>query len=370
MRALRESMRAVLGSRSPREWGELACVVAIVFAGLLAVTFVTPYAPPNEPSVGTSGPGGYLRAVVEQAHPHSVTARVMDGQREGQQVTVPVRSHQSAPIGATILVAESGAQSAAVYHFIDRWRLPGLVVIFALFVVLVVLVGGRQGMMSLVGLVVSLLILGWGVLPLVIAGWPVFWVCLSGALVIAVVSVLIAHGRKPRTYVAIAAIIAIMLAVALLSVVVVALLGLTGVTDEVSLYLALDQTTLDMHGVVAGGMLIATLGVLDDIVTAQVATVDELHKAQPQQSSRALFAHAISVGKEHIASLVNTLALAYAGAALPFVLFIAYGQGGITLLLINGEFVATEIARTLVASIGLVLAVPLSTLAAIYVFRR
>lgn len=269
-----------------------------------------------------------------------------------------------------ILVSESPDTPASL-QYLTRWRVPGLLVLTAVFFILVGLIGGRRGAMSLLGLLVSLMVIGWGIIPMIAAGWPAFWVCLAGALVIALVSVLVSHGFCRRTYVSIGIIMAILLVVAALSWVVIALLGLTGVADESTLYLAMAETSIDLRGVLAGGMIIATLGVLDDVVTTQVAAVDELQKAQPDASAARLAAQANSIGREHISSLVNTLALAYTGASLPFILLLVLRTDGVPPLVIaSGEYLSVEIVHTLVASIGLLVAVPASTYATVYIFRR
>ena len=124
-----------------------------------------------------------------------------------------------------------------------------------------------------------------------------------------------------------------------------------------------------MVGIISG-IIIASLGVLDDVVTTQVATVEELHKSNPALSRRELFRAASSVGSEHITSLVNTLALAYVGASLPFIIMLTMRQTNSPLITVNGEYIATEVVRTLVASIGLVVAVPVSTGVATWVYTR
>ncbi len=120
---------------------------------------------------------------------------------------------------------------------------------------------------------------------------------------------------------------------------------------------------LDLSGLLLGAIIIGILGILDDISITQSATVRELYNANPNLSVKDVYNRAFSVGKEHMVSLVNTLTLAYAGAALPLLLLFSQSEEDI-FLLINKEIFATEITRTLIGSIGLILAVPITTILA------
>lgn len=214
------------------------------------------------------------------------------------------------------------------------------------------------------------MVLGWFVVPFILAGYDAFWVCVAGAYVIALTSILIAHGPRKRTFISLLCIAVILALVCVLSYVAAWVAHLSGITEETTYYLQQALPELDLRGVLAGGIIIATLGVLDDIVTAQVAVVEELKKANPSMRLKEVYSAGASVGKEHIASLVNTLALAYAGASLPYILYLAHGSVDSIVTLLNNEYLASEIVRTLVASSGLVLAVPVSTLTAAYIYHR
>jgi uncharacterized membrane protein len=126
---------------------------------------------------------------------------------------------------------------------------------------------------------------------------------------------------------------------------------------------------LDLGGLLLAAVILGALGVLDDVTITQAATVHELHEADPKLGSRALFGRSLNVGRSHIAATVNTLVLAYVGAALPLLVLLAAGRQGV-LELISGEIVAVEIVRALVGSLGIVAAVPLTTAAAVWLVRR
>ena len=122
---------------------------------------------------------------------------------------------------------------------------------------------------------------------------------------------------------------------------------------------------INLRGLLLGGMIIGALGVLDDLVTTQASAVFELHHANETFGFRELFRSAMRIGQDHVAATVNTLVLAYAGASLPMLLLFSLGRGEFGTL-VNFEFVASEIVRTLVGSLGLITAVPLTTVIAIF----
>jgi uncharacterized membrane protein len=145
---------------------------------------------------------------------------------------------------------------------------------------------------------------------------------------------------------------------------------LTGSGDENALFLIqMLNTQINLRGLLLGGMIIGALGVLDDLVTTQASAVFELHHANESLGFRALFQAAMRIGQDHVAATVNTLVLAYAGAALPMLLMFSLGRSNYGFL-INFEFIAEEIVRTLVGSLGLVTAVPLTTAIAILFVLR
>ena len=284
-----------------------------------------------------------------------------DGPNKGGAIFVPltITNGKNIPKPQSTILVTNNIQTGGL-AFYDLYRIPLLVVIVTVFVLVVLLIGRRKGARSLIGLGASVIVIGWVIVPLVIAGYNSLLVSVLGAYLIAIVSILIAHGFKRRTFISLFCILVVLILVTIGSQLAVAILGLTGVTDEVSYYLQEDFPKLDLGGILVGGIVIAALGALDDIVTTQIATVDELKKANKTLGIKELYKRASSVGSEHIAALVNTLALVYVGAALP--LIVAYSISSPELFsLFNSEFIVTEILRTVIVSIGLVLAVPIST---------
>lgn len=372
-RSIKRLPTAIRGRRT-----RLLVITGILFTGLAIATFVTPYKAPAVDTyfyseTETTPRAIYTKATVLTVSNDSMTVRILEGDRAGNEATLAWKSdsHRSTTIhqGSTVVVGEFGKDNDTL-AFIDNFRIPSLIILTTSFIIIVIAVGGRRGAASLIGLGLSVLILGWFVVPFILAGHDAFWVCVAGSYMIALSSILIAHGFKRRTLISIICIVIVLAIVCLLSYLVILFTNLSGMSDEVSFYLSQGLGGIDMRGIVAGGIIIATLGVLDDIITAQVAVIDELKKAKPVMTMKELYASGSSVGGEHIASLVNTLALAYAGASLPLVLQLVHNSTGSSMLLFNGEYIATEIVRTLVASAGLVLAVPVSTLIAAYMYDR
>ena len=247
----------------------------------------------------------------------------------------------------------------SIYQFADFDRRAVLLGVAIAFAVVVVLLGGWRGATALVGLVISVLILLMFVLPAILDGRSAVLVAVFGSAAIAYVTMYLAHGFGRMTTIALFGMTSALALTAVLSAIVVELARFTGfVTEETSLLTFFEG--IDVTGLLLAGIVLGAAGALDDVTITQAATVWELKAADPSLGSAGLFRRALRVGRDHIASIVNTLLLAYAGASLPLlVLFVLARQSLGTIA--NSEVVAIEIVRTLVGSIGLVAAVPLTT---------
>jgi uncharacterized membrane protein len=200
------------------------------------------------------------------------------------------------------------------------------------------------------------------VIPRIVQGGDPLVTSLVGCGLIACLSLYLAHGVKRRTSVALLATLMTLLIAIVLATLFVHIASLFGMGSEESLYLQMGQLqSVNLRGLLLGGMLLGALGVLDDITTAQCAVVDEVSKANPSLTPQQLRSAGASVGREHIASLINTLALAYAGASLPLLLLLDVNSDFPLWMTLNSEFLAEEIVRTLVGSMALLMAVPIST---------
>ncbi|MBP7670886.1 YibE/F family protein [Candidatus Gracilibacteria bacterium] len=252
----------------------------------------------------------------------------------------------------------------------DFVREKPLLILLVIFVVLVLLITKTQGFFSLFGMLFSFVVIFQLILPLILSGFSPLLAAIIGATLIIPANFYLSHGLNRKTTVAVIATLITLTISALLAVFFSDFAHLSGTaSDEVS-FLSLDiAAKIDLKGLLLAGMILSLLGILDDITIAQASIVQQLKGAKNKISFAELFARAMHVGRDHIASLVNTLILVYAGASLPLLLlFLDHSQ---TLAsVINYEFLAEEITRTLIGSIGIVLAVPLTTLLAALVLGK
>jgi uncharacterized membrane protein len=249
------------------------------------------------------------------------------------------------------------------YTFADFQRSRPLLLLAALFVGAVVALGRWNGFRALGGLVLSLIVLVKFVLPSILDGNNAIAVSLVGASLVMLAALYLAHGFNDRTTTAVVGTMFSLALTGLLAFVFVRFSRITGLADEDARILQLAADQVSLEGLVLGGIIIGTLGVLDDVTVTQVSAVWELHQANPTLGVRGLYRAALRIGRDHIASTVNTLVLAYAGASLPLLILFVEVQRGLGDVL-TGETVATEVVRTLVGSIGLVASVPITTILA------
>lgn len=273
-------------------------------------------------------------------------------------------------VGEEVVVYKTLAGPEAAFFLAEKYRIPSLLWVFAAFALLVVVTTRMRGVFAFVGLMISGLVIIQFMVPQILAGKSPFLISTIGALLILFVSVFTAHGFKPRTLIAtVSMTVTIVLAIGA-SYAMVALTGLTGLGSEEAFMVQSGLTnSVNMKGLLLGGIIIGVLGVLDDVATAQVAAVEELHRANTRLSFRELYLRGFSVGKEHILSLVNTLVLAYAGASLPIFLLLTVSAQPLWVS-INSEPIAEEIIRALVGSMALIVAVPLTTVLAAWCYSR
>lgn len=245
------------------------------------------------------------------------------------------------------------------YQFADKDRSPVIVVLAVVFAGAVIGLGRLRGLAALGGLVVSIGILLWFILPAIVGGEDAVLVALVGGGAIALVSLYLAHGYNPLTHVAaLGAFTALALTTAL-SWLAVEAAGFSGLASEEAFFL-LAIPEFDLSGLLLAGIVLGAIGALDDVTVTQASAVWEVYGANPSLDSDDLFESGLRVGRDHIVSTVNTLLLAYAGAALPLLIFFTLASQSFGFIS-SSEVVATEIVRTLVGSIGLVAAVPATT---------
>ncbi len=247
------------------------------------------------------------------------------------------------------------------FAFVDFERGTPLLLLAAVFVVVVLAFGRLHGARSLLGLAFSLLIVVLWLVPSILDGHPPLLVAMVGALAVMLVTIGIAHGAGVKSAAAMLGTTGALCCTALLALAAVDLAHITGLSSEQSTLLSFGSgRELSLQGLVLAGMVVGALGVLDDVTVSQASTVLALRRADPAMRARKLAREAMAVGRDHLGATVNTLVLAYAGAALPVLLIFANQQTGFSEA-VNREAVATEIVAMLVGSIGLAVAVPLTT---------
>jgi uncharacterized membrane protein len=248
----------------------------------------------------------------------------------------------------------------APYGFYDRIRTPSLLWLAIVFAVLVVLLAGMRGVAALFGLAISIGILLLFVLPAILDGSPPVLVASVGAGAIAFVVIYLAHGFTDRTTVALIGTLTGVAVTLTLSLLWQPMARLAGLGSEGSYVITALGTDIDLAGLLLAGIVIGALGAIDDVAVTQASAVWELREADPGLDARSLFRAGMRVGRDHVGSIVNTLALAYAGASLPLLIIFQLSELPLGRLL-GAEVVATEIVRTLVGSIGLIAAMPVTT---------
>ena len=297
-----------------------------------------------------------------------VQAEVNEGIDAGQLFELPpfFEARVSFEPGDKLVLAKVNNDDAPFrYAFQDRNRKAPLLLLTVLFAVAVVILGGLRGASALAGLASTVLILGLYTLPALLEGQSALPIACVTAALIAVVALYTSHGLNSMTTVAVlGTLLALGLTVAL-GQVFIELTQLSGFATEESLFIE-GVGDVDVRGLLLAGLVIGALGALDDMTVTQASVIFELRRSSPSSSRRDLFASGMRVGRDHVASTVNTLFLAYVGAALPLLLLFSVGQLP-AIDVANSEVVATEIVRTLVGSIGLVASVPLTTWLAVSV---
>lgn len=302
------------------------------------------------------------------AQTQELTVEIMSGAEKGKVVTFENDFTQLREGDTFYLKHISSVTDGKDYYSVaDPYRLNILLMLLGLFVVLTVLIGGKQGIRGLLSLVGSFLVIWYVLLPGIVAGYPPALVAVGAASVIILIGSYITHGVNRTTTSAVLGMIVTICITGLLAWGSVALAHLSGYTSDEATYVHFQYGgTIDLVGLLLGGILIGLLGVLYDSAIGQAVAVEELMRISKEASTKTIFLRAMRMGREHIGALVNTLAIAYVGAGLPLLLLFE-GTSAPLGYLINAEVLSTEILRILVGSIGLILAVPITTLISVYI---
>ena len=246
------------------------------------------------------------------------------------------------------------------YYLADFQRRTPMLLLAALFVLVVVALGRMRGLRALLALVFTLAVLVWFLIPAVLEGESPVAVAVVASSAIVLVNLYLSHGNNLHTTTAVVGTLASLALIGILAVVFVGACHLTGMGTEEASFLQAASARINLEGLLLGGIIIGSLGVLDDVTVTQASAVWELHLADPGMGPAQLYRAALRIGRDHVASTVNTLVLAYAGASLPLLILLVQANRRVSDVL-TGEVVASEIVRTLVGSVGLVASVPITT---------
>ncbi|HEC34039.1 MAG TPA: YibE/F family protein [Chloroflexi bacterium] len=296
--------------------------------------------------------------------------RVESGSLAGQEVLVEegmvniIGQQRLFHPGDRVYLARAVGPEGDRFYISDYVRTGPLFWIVVLFMGLVVLVGRGKGLRSLAGTLFSLAVIFAFVLPQIMAGRDPVGISIAGSILLLAVSTYFVYGWTPKAHAAMAGMVVSLVLVGMLAWLFVGWARLSGLAAEESGYLVMELGPgIDLRGLVLGGIIIGSLGVLDDICVGQASAVFELVNANRDLGWVDLFRRSLNIGQDHIAAMVNTLLLAYVGVSMPLMLVFTMYQEPLWQRL-NREPIAEEIVRTLVGSVGLVLAVPATSLVA------
>ncbi|TQM45241.1 putative membrane protein [Pseudonocardia cypriaca] len=304
----------------------------------------------------------------------ALVVHMADGPRPGRDLVQVMPVEPGTPrfaVGDHVVLGWSGsdADDAGSYQVVDFQRGAPLAWLAGLFAAAVLVLGRWRGLAALAALGLSFVVLLFFVVPAILAGRDPLAVAVVGACLIMFAVLYLTHGPSARTSTAVIGTLLSLALIGALGAAFSAAAELTGLDDQTSNLIATLGTGVDARGLLLAGVVIGALGVLDDVTVTQTSAVWELRHANPGMSARGLFAAAMRIGRDHVASAVNTLVLAYAGAALPLLLLFSLSGRGFADV-VTSQDVATEIVRTLVGSIGLVASVPITTALAAAVAAR
>jgi uncharacterized membrane protein len=359
----------------------LALLAPVVAATVAGIVLLWPRGELPPIAEGLGGPPVQLDATVVESRSQpcagttvadgifcqQVTADLTSGAQDGQRVRFQIPKDRDVPtlVPGDPVVLGFVAESAPgeQYVLLDYQRDTPMLVLAGVFVLVLLVFGRLKGLRALAGLAATLAVVLGFVLPAILDGANPVVVVLVGGSAAAILALYVTLGLHVRTTVALLGTLASLALVGVLAWLFVETTRFTGLASEDAVLLRLGAAEVNPQGLLLAGIVLGTLGVLDDVTVTQASAVWQLRRANPGWGVGALYRSAITVGRDHIASTVNTLVLAYAGASLPLLLLLRQASRPVATVL-TGELVAIEVVRTLVGSIGLMASVPLTTLIA------
>lgn len=289
----------------------------------------------------------------------------LQGSKEEFVVNTLAEKYISSPtyaVGDRLIVSVTTVGGERIASIIERDRTIPYIILALLFVVVVIAIGRVQGALAIVAMGISFALLTTITIPQVIEGSDPIVISILTSLIIVPLMFYVSHGFNQKTTLAVITTMIALVATGLLSALFTSLTHISGYASEEAAAVTFRfGETLKLSNLIIAGMIISAMGVLDDVTVSQIGIVQSLSKAKPDMRTPQLFVEAMKLGRDHIASLVNTLVLVYVGAALPMFLLI-YKTDVPLWVVVQRELIAEEIVRTLVSSIGIILAVPIATM--------
>jgi len=268
-----------------------------------------------------------------------------------------------------LVIASFDAEGNYIYYITDYVRNGIIYWLVVIFILLLLIIGRFKGLRSILALVLTFLVIIKYIIPQILSGSNPIVVTIIGAFIILLIIIYLTEGFRSLSHISIVSIFFSLLLTIFISWLFVSLAKLTGVfSEDISFLINLGDQVINFKGLLLAGIIIGALGVLDDVVISQVATVEQIAKANPALKSCELYKRAYKVGVSHITSMTNTLFLAYAGVSLPLLILFISGESAFISWnqIINNEAMATEIIRTLSGSLGLILSVPIANFIAVW----
>ena len=303
---------------------------------------------------------------VEQQY-QIVKVKILNGRYINETLQIDHGKRQIRPDGFTLKVGDLVMVSVGVSpdgkleaYFIDYVRKQSLLVLVIIFVVASFLISGWKGLRSILSIGVSLVVILYYIIPRILAGDNPIVVSLIGSVLFLAITQYLIYGWTLKTQIAMAGIAASVVITGFLSVWFTHYAYLSGFGDENAMYLMQQAGNINIRNLLVASIIVGTLGVLDDLVIGQASSVIELHIANPTMTFKQRYASAMNIGHDHVAATVNTLVLAYLGASMSMFLLFTLNQVQIGSM-INLNYIAEEIVRSLVGTLGLFAAVPITT---------
>ena len=256
----------------------------------------------------------------------------------------------------------------------DIYRLNYIYILVAIFLIIIILIGGIQGIKTAISLSITFIVIFFGVIPLITKGASTMLVAVAACLIITVVTLLLVSGFKKKTFVAMIGTATGVLIAFLIAVIFTNLANITGLGNEEAQMLVFisQKIKLDIYGLFFAGIIIATVGATMDIAMSIASTMNELEiQTDNKISPRELFKSGLNVGKDAMGTMSNTLILAYVGESLNIVILILL-SGKDVIETVNYDFISAEILRSLCGTIGMISAIPITAFiyAIIYSFKK